>query len=180
MSAPSTRVFLLPAALSHAAAIREVLERCQAEFQLRTGMTAAERSALVSADPFIRLAAWLSANIDAGRDMVVLDLPARWAPVAPWIEQVVEESLGKNGRGLLIFYGQDLASAARWADRFAVLRVDEGSGGDVGGRLATLHVETRDDALSRLAVSARMFAGCYLTVALVGYLQGITFAGQPG
>lgn len=180
MSAPSTRVFLLPAALSQAAAIREVLERCQAEFQLRTGMTAAERSALVSADPFIRLAAWLSANIDAGRDMVVLDLPARWSPVAPWIEQVVEESLGKDGRGLLIFYGQDLAGAARWPDRFSVLRVDEGSGGDVGGRpLATLHLETADDALSRLAVCARMFAGWNLTVALVGYLQETTFAGQP-
>ena len=180
MSAPSTRVFLLPAALYAPGGVREVLERCQSEFQLRTRIATAERGAVIGTDPFCRLAAWLSTHIDAGRDMVVLDLPDRWAPVAPWIEQVVEESLGKDGRGLLIFYGQDLTSAARWPDRFTVLRVDEGSGVNVPGRpLATLHLDTKADDLSRLAVCARLFAGWNLAVALVGYLQGMTFAGQP-
>jgi len=180
MSAPSTRVFLLPAALYKPGGVREVLERCQSAFQLHRGIAAGTRSALVGADPFSRLAAWLSTNIDAGRDMVVLDLPDRWAPVAPWIEQVVEESLGKDGRGLLIFYGQDLKSAARWPDRFTVLRMDEGSGTDVPGRpRATLHLDPQADDLSRLAVCARLFAGWNLAVALVGYLQGMTFAGQP-
>jgi glucose-6-phosphate isomerase len=180
MSAPSTRVFLLPAALYAPGRVREVLELCQSEFQLRKGVPAAERSALIEADPFCRLAAWLCTHIDAGRDMVVLDLPERWAPVAPWIEQVVEESLGKDGRGLLIFHGQDLTSSARWPDRFTVVRVDEGSGIDVPGRpLATLHLDPQADDQSRLAVCARLFAGWNLVVALVGYLQGMTFAGQP-
>src|SRR5260370_344851 len=180
MSAPSTRVFLLPAALYKPGGVREVLERCQSAFQLHRGIAAGTRSALVGADPFSRLAAWLSTNIDAGRDMVVLDLPDRWAPVAPWIEPVVEDSLGKDGRGLLIFYGQDLKSAARWPDRFTVLRMDEGSGTDVPGRpRATLHLDPQADDLSRLAVCARLFAGWNLAVALVGYLQRMTFAGQP-
>jgi hypothetical protein len=180
MSAPSTRVFLLPAALSLAGGVRDVLQRCQKEFQLRGAMTADERTALTRDDPFVRLAAWLSANIDAGRDMVVLDLPERWAPVAPWVEQVVEESLGKDGRGLLVFYGQDLTSASAWPDRFAVLRVDEGSGTTVPGRpFAQLHLATEADSLTRLAVCARFFSGWNLAVALVGYLQGMTFAGQP-
>ena len=180
MSAPSTRVFLLPAALFAPGGVREILQRCQSEFQLQKGIAEANRSALIRADPFSRLAAWLSTHIDAGRDMVLLDLPERWAPVAPWIEQVVEESLGKDGRGLLIFYGQDLASAGRWPDRFTVLRVDEGSGVDVPGRpLATLHLDTQAGAISRLAVCAGLFSGWNLAVALVGYLQGMTFAGQP-
>jgi glucose-6-phosphate isomerase len=180
MSAPSTRVFLLPASLCLAGGVRDVLEQCQAEFQLRQGMTAGERAALIKADPFARLAAWLSANIDDGRDMVVLDLPERWAPVAPWVEQVVEESLGKDGRGLLIFHGQDLKSASLWPDRFTVLRVDEGSGMDVDGRPhAQLQLATQAETLSSLVVSARFFSGWNLAVALVGYLQGMTFAGQP-
>jgi glucose-6-phosphate isomerase len=180
MSAPSTRVFLLPATLCLNGGVRDVLERCQTEFQLRQGMTAGERSALIRADPFVRLAAWLSANIDDGRDMVVLDMPERWAPLAPWVEQVVEESLGKDDRGLLIFHGQDLTSAASWPDRFAVLRLDEGAGPEVPGRpLAELHLTTSTDDLSRLAACARFFSGWNLTVALVGYLQGMTFAGQP-
>ena len=180
MSAPSTRVFLVPAALALAGGVRQVLDRCQAEFQLRQTMSADERIAVIKMDPFVWLAAWLSANIANGRDMVVLDLPERWAPLAPWVEQVVEESLGKEGRGLLVFYDQDLTSAARWPDRFTVLRVDEGSGTDVPGRpQAVLQLDTKADALSRLAVCARFFSGWNLTVALVGYLQAITFAGQP-
>src|SRR5258708_15238585 len=110
--------------------------------------------------------------------MVVVDLPGRWAAVAAWVGQVVEESLGKDGRGLLVFHGQDLTSASLWPDRFTVLRVDEGSGTEVPGRpLAQLQLATEAD--SRLAVCARFFSGWNLGVALVGYLQGMTFAGQP-
>lgn len=180
MSAPSTRVFLLPAALATGARLHEVLGRCQAEFQLQAGMTEEGRRRLLETDPFVRLAAWLSGQIDRGRDMLVLDLPARWTPLAPWIEQVVEESLGKEERGLLVFYDQDLGAAANWPDRFCILRADEGSGPDLPGRpRAVLHLESTDDPAARMAVCARCFAGWDLTVALVGYLQGITFAGQP-
>lgn len=180
MSAPSTRVFLLPAALATGARLYEVLGRCQAEFGLQAGMTEEERRQLVETDPFVRLAAWLSGQIDSGRDMLVLDLPARWRPLAAWIEQVVEESLGKEDRGLLVFYDQDLGAAAKWPDRFCVLRADEGSGPDLADRpRAVLHLDSADDPASRLAVCARCFAGWDLAVALVGYLQGITFAGQP-
>jgi glucose-6-phosphate isomerase len=180
MSAPSTRVFLLPAALVSGAGLHEVLGRCQADFQLHAGMAPEGRRRLLQTDPFVRLAAWLSAHIDRGRDMLVLDLPARWRPLAPWIEQVVEESLGKEDRGLLVFYDQDLGAAARWPDRFCILSVNEGSGAQLSGRpRAVLHLESADDPSARLAASARCFAGWDLTVALVGYLQGITFAGQP-
>lgn len=180
MSAPSTRVFLLPAALAAGGRLREVLASCQADFQLQPGMTEDERNQFVEMDPFVRLAAWLSGQIDGGRDMVVIDLPARWRPLAPWIEQVVEESLGKEGRGLLVFYDQDLRAAAPWPDRFSILRVDEGSRTELSGRpRAELHLGSADDPVASLSVCARCFAGWDLAVALVGYLQGITFAGQP-
>src|SRR5260370_6811098 len=58
--------------------------------------------------------------------------------------------------------------------------MDEGAGTDVPGRSrATLQLDTQADDLSRLAVCARLFAGWNLAVAVVGYLQGMTFAGQP-
>ncbi len=135
MSAPSTKVFLLPAALGLPGRLQEILRRCQAETGLRPG---------------------------------------------PWVEQVVEESLGKEERGLLVFHDQDMASASAWPDRFCILRVDEGSGGELPDRpLAVLHLDSAPDLTSRAAACARSFSGWNLAVALVGYLQGITFAGQP-
>jgi glucose-6-phosphate isomerase len=182
MSAPATRVFLLPAALAlGGGGLRGVLERCQAESCLSRGLDAAGRDALAARDPFVRLAGWLDAQMAEGRDMLVLDLPERWRSLGPWVEQVVEESLGKRGRGLLVFHGQDLAAAAAWPDRHAVLRVDEGGAGGVGSARpsATLRLDGAGDLPGRLAVAARFFLGWELTVALLGYLQGITFAGQP-
>jgi glucose-6-phosphate isomerase len=172
MSAPSTRVFLLPAALALPGRLHEIMRRLNAETTLQAGM--------VEDDPFVRLAAWLSDQMDRGRDMLVLDLPRRWAPLAPWVEQVVEESLGKDGRGLLVFYDQDLRSASAWPDRFCVLQIDEGSGGERPSRpWAGLRIDSPDDRVSLMVACARCFAGWNLTVALVGYLQEITFAGQP-
>ncbi|HAC46810.1 MAG TPA: hypothetical protein DCF65_12195 [Chloroflexi bacterium] len=180
MSAPSTRVFLLPAALGLPGRLQEVLSRCQTETAMRPGMPENERRRLVETDPFVSLAAWLSVQVDHGRDMLVLDLPRRWAALAPWVEQVVEESLGKEDRGLLVFYDQDVGSASSWPDRFCILQVDEGSGSNLAGRpRAVLHLDSTDDSVSRIAACARCFAGWNLTVALVAYLQDITFAGQP-
>jgi hypothetical protein len=45
--------------------------------------------------------------------------------------------------------------------------------------VAQLTLGTWADAAERLEVVARFFAGWNLTVALLGYLEGITFAGQP-
>jgi glucose-6-phosphate isomerase len=180
MSAPATRVFLLPAALALGGrGLREVLERCQAEARLSRALGAAAREAVAERDPFVRLAAWLHAQMAEGRDMLLLDLPERWRSLGPWVEQVVEESLGKGRRGLLVFPGQDLAAAAAWPDRHAVLRVDEGSGVGSTRPAATLRLDATGDLPGRLAVAARFFLGWELAVALLGYLQGITFAGQP-
>ncbi len=177
MSAPSTRVFLLPAALAATGRVSEILRLCQAETRLRPGMSEGERRELIETDPFVRLAAWLSAQIDAGRDKVVLDLPTRWKALAPWVEQVVEESLGKDGRGLLVFHDQDLRFAAAWPDSFSILQIDEGSGAELPDRPRAVMKLDRDASV--LATSARFFAGWNLAVSLIGYLQGITFAGQP-
>lgn len=184
MSAPSTRVFLLPAAIALGGdgTLREVVEACQTAYRLRPGMTAEERSAVAAGDSYLRLAAWLSANLAAGRDMVLLDLPARLSGLAGWVEQVVEESLGKNGRGLLVFADQDFEAATAWPDRYTVVRVDQGSGAAPTGRpefQVDIGLHSHARLPERLSAVARFCAGWNLAVAALGYLEDITFAGQP-
>jgi glucose-6-phosphate isomerase len=195
MSAPSTHVFLLPAALAMAqeasgASLRTMLEHRQSEYGLRGSLSAEERANLVRQDPFARLAVWLAAQVEQGRNKLLLVLPPAYRGLAPWIEQVIEESLGKGGKGLLVFHDQDLSSAGTWPDTYCVLEFVETGGGtpeDLLPRPLKDHPVSRmcvprlgpNDTVNRLALMARLFAGWNLLVALFGYLQKIVFAGQP-
>jgi hypothetical protein len=181
MSAPSTHVFLLAAALAlRPGDLRTLVTWVLKEVPLAPGLALERRAALTLADPFPRLAAWLHAHLGQGRDMVLLDLAPGLESLGPWVEQVVEESLGKRGRGLLVFCDQDLDAAAAWPDRFVVLRVDGGTSTALRGRpLAALDIGFGAAPLDRLAAAARFFTGWNLAVAVLGYLEGIVFAGQP-
>src|SRR5260221_6290061 len=108
MSAPTTRVFLLPAALfltrlsGEPGQLRVVLRRAWDEYDLAL---ATERPA---DHPFVQLAAALSdASLD-GACRLLLSMPQGWQPLVPWIEQLMEESLGKGGKGVVVFDGQFL------------------------------------------------------------------------
>ncbi|HEX6487379.1 MAG TPA: hypothetical protein VF137_00700 [Candidatus Dormibacteraeota bacterium] len=144
MSAPGTHVFLLPAAM----ALGDGLEGALAE------IAAADLS------PYLRLAAWLHVQIAAGADKVLLDSDDRLLALEPWIEQVVEESLGKGGRGLLIFPGQERGLLEAPPDDCRVLRLEIDGDVDVA------------------TIGAAMAGWCW-AVAVLGCLEGITFAGQP-
>ncbi len=184
MSAPSTRVFLLAAALAQAGrpALARVLERCQDEYRLGPALSSDERAALVASDPFIRLAAWLTMHLEQGRNKVLLDLSPRYRGLAPWVEQVVEESLGKGGQGLLIFYDQDQEAARRWPDQYVLLEISEeraSFGRPTDRPVARLRLPLVEGDDAHLGLLARLFAGWNLAVALLGYLSGTAFAGQP-
>ncbi|MHB8295978.1 MAG: hypothetical protein ACYDH5_15440 [Acidimicrobiales bacterium] len=114
MSAPSTKVFLLPVALAlHTrGALLGVLGQSQAGCALQAGLSAEARRGLLGSDPFVSLACWLASGLASGRDMVCLETDEVGRAFAPWVEQLVEESLCKKGRGLLAFYDQRLGSAA--------------------------------------------------------------------
>jgi glucose-6-phosphate isomerase len=184
MSAPSTRVFLLPAALALAGrpALAPVLEHCQAEYRLGPGLSADERADLAANDPFIGLAAWLTMHLEQGRNKVLLDLSPRYQGLAPWVEQVVEESLGKGGRGLLIFHDQDREAARRWPDEYVVLEISEeraSFGPPTDRPVARLRLPPVDGDDAHLGLLARLFAGWSLAVSILSYFSGIPFAGQP-
>jgi glucose-6-phosphate isomerase len=62
----------------------------------------ADRCRVDAADnPGLALGAFMAANALAGRDKLTLALPHDLAPLGAWIEQLVAESTGKHGRGVL-------------------------------------------------------------------------------
>src|SRR6266478_8948846 len=138
MSAPTTRVFLLPAALyltrlpdksdltppaneanadaadayegnpssgqagRKAGQLESLLLQAWGEYNLELATSRPADSA------FVQLAAALSdASVD-GRCRMLLHMPQGWQAFVPWVEQLMEESLGKGGKGVLVFDDQTL------------------------------------------------------------------------
>src|SRR5256885_2598822 len=139
MSAPTARVFLLPAALYLTRLSGDAINRLptgdainrlptgDAINRLPTGEPGQLRAVLRQAwneydldhaterpadHPFVQVAAALSeASVD-GACRLLLRLPAVWQPLVPWIEQLMEESLGKGGKGVVVFDDQFLNPGA--------------------------------------------------------------------
>src|SRR5437868_1962829 len=184
MSAPTTRVFLLPAALyltrlsGDRGQLRAVLRRAWDEYNLDL---ATDRPA---DHLFAQLAAALSdASID-GACRLLLRMPEGWQPLVPWIEQLMEESLGKGNKGVVVFTEQPLNRQASASRSSGTLHVHVMTGmalpeGDNVFVLSQPSLESREPR-ERLAALAASFLGWQLSMALYGYLQHITFAGQPG
>ncbi len=183
MSAPATRVFLLPAALyltrsaKKPGQLRAILQRAWEEYNLALAtLYPAEHS-------FVQLAAALSdASLD-GVCLLLLHMPVEWQPCVQWIEQLMEESLGKQGKGVLVFHDQPLNTRAPFYRTSGTLHVYVGTttpapGGDHTFALPQEYFASQDP-YTRLATLAANFMGWQLSMALYGYLQEITFAGQP-
>src|SRR6185295_7070651 len=109
------RVFLNPAdiggrysALSYFGMVPAALLGLELETFAARATRAAE--AFASADPArneaLRLGAWLGAAARSGRDKLTLLLPPSLRPLGYWIEQLVAESTGKEGRGLIPVEGE--------------------------------------------------------------------------
>jgi glucose-6-phosphate isomerase len=75
-------------------------------------------------NPGVALGALLGASALAGRDKMTLLMPDRLQPLGLWIEQLVAESTGKHGKGIVPIAGETPAAAAG-DDRVVVaIRVD--------------------------------------------------------
>ena len=183
MSAPTTRVFLLPAALyltrlsGASGQLRSVLQHAWDEYDL------ALATSRPAEHPFVQLAAALSAASRDGACRLLLGMPEGWQAFVSWLEQLMEESLGKGGKGIVVFDDQTLNHAApayQPGGMLPVRVVTEGTpaGEDEHFLLAQPSLASKEPQ-SRLVALAASFLGWQLSMALYGYLQHITFAGQP-
>ncbi len=167
MSAPATRVFLLPAALyltrlsDEVGQLQEVLSQSWKEYNLDLSTSQPQDSSPV------RRAATLADFSVRGVVRLFLYFPGDWHMLIPWIEQLMEESLGKGGKGIVVFEGQPLALQAPGYTMDGTVPVQITSGlGD-------------QEPQSRLVGITTAFLDWQLIMALYGYLNHITFAGQP-
>src|SRR5437588_10665391 len=124
MSAPTRRVFLLPAALyltthfpGQPGQLRSVLQQAWDEYNL-------EQATAHPADhPFVQLAAALSAESRDGACRLLVGMPEGWRIFVSWLEQLMEESLGKGGKGIVVFGEQTLNQSAPGYRTDGLLRV---------------------------------------------------------
>src|SRR3989440_12711808 len=95
----------------------------------------------------------------------------------------MEESLGKGGMGVVFFTEQPLNRQSSVSDTSDTLHVEvtTGTASSQEGNVFVLSQPSlaSQEPRDRLAAVAASFLGWQLSMALYGYLQHITFAGQP-
>ena len=106
---------LVPAAL-HGVDLARLLERARR-------MADACRAPDAATNPGLRLGALLGEAALAGRDKLTVLTGARLAAFGDWAEQLVAESTGKAGRGIVPIVGEPLREAEAYADDRAFVRV---------------------------------------------------------
>jgi glucose-6-phosphate isomerase len=118
------------------------------------------------------LAGFLAACAAGGRDKLVIVLPPEIASFGPWLEQLVAESLGKAGGGLLpVLAGRPRAMVG---DDRAVVTVGRPPAATVPASVPTLELDWTDHRALAASV-IRWEVG----VALAGMLLGIDPFDQP-
>lgn len=79
-------------------------------------------SAPIAENPAALLAGWMAESWEAGHDKLTLVASERYRPFGLWVEQLVAESLGKNGKGIVpVIEAGSPAAAALGSDRAVVV-----------------------------------------------------------
>ena len=118
-------------------------------------------------NPGVALGALLAAAAAEGRDKLVLRLPAALAPLGLWIEQLVAESTGKNGTGVVPI-ADEPSSTADGGDRIVVAI---GAGGARDRRTPAMHMAYE-------SLGAEFFRWEIATAA-AGFLLGVNTFDEP-
>jgi hypothetical protein len=106
---------------------------------LASGRTMAEACRIEGPEnPGLALGTFMAESALAGRDKLTIVLPARLAALGAWIEQLVAESTGKDGRGLLPVLDERLDAIERYGHDRAFVVVSEPGIGVVGDQARAL------------------------------------------
>jgi glucose-6-phosphate isomerase len=102
-------------------------------------------------NPGLLLGAFMASEAAAGRDKLTLLLPPALAPFGVWVEQLVAESTGKNGRGVLPVVGEPLGEASEYGPDRSFVVVLTAETGDLDASARTL--ETAGHPVLRIVTS---------------------------
>ncbi len=89
-------------------------------------------------NPGLALGAFMAEAAAAGRDKLTILLPPDLAPLGQWIEQLIAESTGKEGRGVLPVVDEPVASASDYGGDRAFVIVHSAASGEGDGTGAAL------------------------------------------
>ncbi len=175
-TSPTTNVFLLPLALVTPNLVEPILERARAMNDVPADQ-----------DVFTRLGLYLyQLATKYGRDKVTFLVPAELRDLPMWSEQLFEESLGKGGKGVTIFYGERLnANNLKGIDEsdrvFIRLNLgDQETQKELVDTLKDKKLPVFDINLSGINDLGGVMLGFQRTVATIAYLWDIVFVDQPG
>jgi transaldolase / glucose-6-phosphate isomerase len=131
-------------------------------------------------NPGARLAAVLAAGARASRDKLTFVMADKIAAFADWAEQLVAESLGKQGKGVVPIAGEPLGPAALYGKDRLFVGMHVGSGG--GRSLASLARAGHPVVTMRLGDAydlAGEFVRWEIATAIAGHLLAVNPFDQP-
>jgi glucose-6-phosphate isomerase len=124
----------------------------------------------------VRLGAILGAAAKAGRDKLTLVLPDEIASFGLWLEQLVAESTGKHGTGIVPVAGEALGSADVYGDDRLFVSIGEHAGLDELAAAGHPVVELAYDGRYDLGAHVLLWE---IAIALAGVVLGINPFDQP-
>ncbi|MCK9594461.1 MAG: HEAT repeat domain-containing protein [Candidatus Omnitrophica bacterium] len=173
-TAPGTNVFLLPMAVVAPELIVPIIDN------------AIEMNSIKD-DPFLRLGAFmLHMAKDLNKDKLTIIVPAALKSYPMWAEQLIEESLGKFGKGITLFYDEEnldvsVLNPVDSNDR-VFLRINLGirkPQANLWKYLEDNGYPTYEISLNDLEDIGGLMLGMQRAVAAFGYLWDICFVNQP-
>jgi glucose-6-phosphate isomerase len=131
-------------------------------------------------NPGLALGAFMAAGARAGRDKLTLLVPPRLAAFGLWVEQLVAESTGKHGKGIVPITGET-AEARLGGDRIAVSVTlgAEGPDSDLLAPLQAAGVPIMPVTLPDVAHIGAEFLRWEVATATAGLLLGINPFDEP-
>jgi len=132
--------------------------------------------------PGVWLGAALGAAHHSGRDKLTLIADESWSPFADWLEQLIAESTGKQGTGILPVIAESLDDASGYGDDRFFVHFDAGE----QGAAATLAEQLRQagqpvvtiDVDGPLALGSE-FVRWEVATAVAGHVLGINPFDEP-
>jgi glucose-6-phosphate isomerase len=159
-------------ALSHFGMVNAALVGADLEALVRDAEAMADACRAEAADnPGARLGAALGEGHNAGRDKLTLVLSRELRAFGYWVEQLIAESTGKDGKGILPVEGEDVGSPEVYGDDrlFATIGRDLQELSDAGHPVI---------ALDHVGLGGEMFRWEFAT-AVAGAVIGIQPFDQP-
>lgn len=175
-TSPTTVIFLLPLAIAAPERVKVILETAKA---MNEGKEPSQ-------DVFLQLGAslyYMAAH--EGKDKLTMLIPEELKSIPMWAEQLFEESLGKDGKGISLFYEEQISpkelKPVEQNDRvfFRINIAGKKREQELWKHLSANKYPLFELELKDINCLGGLMLGLQRTVAAIGYLWDICFVDQP-